>query len=200
MKLNLLSKNNILKYLVIVNFTLIISNIGVYSLPLQQVNGSSGNDANTKSGPPYNGVDMHGFYTRTSQARDTSYDLPDNYFEESFRILSDNGLNHVRFLLFWESFIKNPEEFLKELKTVANMADKYNINILYDNHQFHTSSYLNPQRGTGFPFSLFESDPASYSYASGGGPKYDTAKIWWTDWWNRFVKDVQGNDGWVLLS
>ena len=153
MKLNLLSKNNILKYLVIVNFTLIISNIGVYSLPLQQINGSSGNDANTNSGTPYNGVDMHGFYTRTAQARDTNYDLPDNYFEESFRILSDNGLNHVRFLLFWESFIKNPEEFLNELKIVANAADKYNINILYDNHQFHTSSYLNPQRGTGFPFS-----------------------------------------------
>src|ERR687897_3325122 len=117
MKLNLLSKDNSLRYLFIINFTLIISNIGVYSFPLQQINGSSGNDANTKSDPPYNGVDMHGFYTRTSQARDTSYDLPDNYFEESFRILSDNGLNHVRFLIFWESFVKNPTEFIEELKT-----------------------------------------------------------------------------------
>jgi hypothetical protein len=199
MKLNLLSKDNTLRYLFIINFTLIISNIGVYSFPLQQINGSSGNDANTKSDPPYNGVDMHGFYTRTAQARDTNYDLPDNYFEESFRILSDNGLNHVRFLLFWESFIKNPEEFLKELKTVANTADKYNIKILYDNHQFHTSSYLNPQRGTGFPFSLFETDFAFF-YGSGGGTKYPTAKVWWSNWWDRNVRDADGTDGWTLQT
>ena len=202
MKLNLLSKDNGLRYIFIINFTLIISNIGVYSFPLQQINGSSGSDANTKSDPPYNGVDMHGFYTRTAQARDTNYDLPDNYFEESFRILSDNGLNHVRFLLFWESFIKNPEEFLKELKTVANTADKYNIKILYDNHQFHTSSYLNPQRGNGFPFFLFEGSSTSpaYSYGSGGSAKYESANTWWTSWWNRQVSDANGTDGWTLMS
>jgi len=199
MKLNLPSKDTTFKYLFILNFTLIISNIGVYSLPLQQINASSDNDVNTKSGPPYNGVDMHGFYTRTAQARDTNYDLPDNYFEESFRILSDNGLNHVRFLLFWESFIKNPEEFTKELKTVANAADKYNISILYDNHQFHTSSYLNPQRGTGFPFTLFETDFAFF-YGSGGGTKYPTAKVWWSNWWDRNVRDTDGNDGWTLQT
>jgi hypothetical protein len=142
---------------------------------------------------------MHGFYTRTSQARDTNYDLPDNYFEESFRILSDNGLNHVRFLLFWESFIKNPEEFMNELKIVANAADKYKINILYDNHQFHTSSYLNPQRGTGFPFSLFETDFAFF-YGSGGGTKYPTAKVWWSNWWDRNVRDTDGTDGWTLQT
>ncbi|MGD1837329.1 MAG: hypothetical protein ACPKPY_04640 [Nitrososphaeraceae archaeon] len=143
----------------------------------------------------YNGVNMHGFYTRTSEARDASYDLPTNYFEESFKILSSAGLNHVRFLLFWESYAKNPAEFLDELKAVAHAADKWNINVLYDNHQFHTSSYLNPQRGTGFPFSLFESD-FSFFYGSGGGTKYPTAKTWWTNWWDRNVKNDNGNDGW----
>jgi hypothetical protein len=200
MKLNLLSESNTHKYIVIIIlFTLIISNIGLYSFPLQEINGSSNNDANTKSGPPYNGVDMHGFYTRTAQARDSNYDLPDNYFEESFKILSDNGLNHVRFLIFWESYVKNPEEFMKELKIVANSADKYNINILYDNHQFHTSSYLNPQRGTGYPFSLFETEFAFF-YGSGGGTKYPTAKVWWSNWWDRNVRDKDGNDGWTLQT
>ena len=104
MKLQGGKKIILVKYLVIFFFTLLVSNIVFYSLPLQQIYGD--NDANTKSGPPYNGVDMHGFYTRTSQARDTNYDLPDNYFEESFKILSSNGLNHVRFLIFWESFVK----------------------------------------------------------------------------------------------
>ena len=143
----------------------------------------------------YNGVNMHGFYTRTSEARDTSYDLPADYFEESFKILSSSGLNHVRFLFFWESYYKNPVEFLDELKMVANAADKWNINVLYDNHQFHTSSYLNPQRGTGFPFSLFESD-FSFFYGSGGGTKYPTAETWWSNWWDRNVKNSNGNDGW----
>ena len=199
MKLSLFSTNHILKYLVIFMFILIISNIGIYSLPFKQINGSVSNDDKDKTGPPYNGVNMHGFYTRTAQARDTNYDLPENYFEQSFKILSDSGLNHVRFLVFWESFIKNPEDFLNELKTVATAADKYGINILYDNHQFHTSSYLNPQRGTGFPFSLFETDYAFF-YGSGGGTKYPTAKVWWSDWWDRNIRDKDGTDGWTLQT
>jgi Cellulase (glycosyl hydrolase family 5) len=200
MKLDFISKNNSKKYFIIIIFTLIISNIGVYSLlPSQQTNEISVKDANTNSGPPYNGVDMHGFYTRTAQARDSNYDLPNNYFEESFKILSNNGFNHVRFPIFWESFVKNPEDFINELKIVANAADKYNINVLYDNHQFHTSSYLNPQRGTGFPFSLFESDFAFF-YGSGGGTKYPTAKVWWSNWWDRNVRDQDGNDGWILQT
>ena len=199
MKLSLFSTNHILKYLVIFMFILIISNIGIYSLPFKQINGSVSNDDKDKTGPPYNGVNMHGFYTRTAQARDTNYDLPENYFEQSFKILSDSGLNHVRFLVFWESFIKNPEDFLNELKTVATAADKYGINILYDNHQFHTSSYLNPQRGTGFPFSLFETDYAFF-YGSGGGTKYPTAKVWWSNWWDRNIRDKDGTDGWTLQT
>ena len=147
----------------------------------------------------YLGVDVSGFYTRTAQARDSTYDLPPNYFDESFKILSSSGMNHVRFLIFWEAFVKNPVEFMNELKTVATAADKWGINVIYDNHQFHTSSYLNPQRGTGFPFFLFESN-SSYFYSGGGGTKYPAAKIWWEDWWNRSVKDSNGNDGWTLLA
>jgi aryl-phospho-beta-D-glucosidase BglC (GH1 family) len=114
------ANDNIVKYLVIFFFTLLVSHIVFYTLPLQQIYGA--NNVKTSSGPPYNGVDMHGFYTRTSQARDTNYDLPKNYFEESFKILSSNGLNHVRFLIFWESFVKNPTEFIAELKTVAQIG------------------------------------------------------------------------------
>ena len=199
MKLQRVVKDNTVKYLILFFFTLLVSNTVFYPLPLQQISGGASNNTTTNSGPPYNGVDMHGFYTRTAQARETNYDLPKNYFEESFKILSSNGLNHVRFLIFWESFVKNPTEFIEELKTVANAADKYNIKVLYDNHQFHTSSYLNPQRGTGFPFSLFEADFAFF-YGSGGGTKYPTAKVWWTNWWDRNVRDKDANDGWTLQT
>jgi hypothetical protein len=147
----------------------------------------------------YLGVDMSGFHTRNPQARNPSYDLPANYFEDSFRILSEAGMNHVRFVLFWESYVKDPTSFMNELNAAANAADKWGIKVLYDNHQFHTSSWLNPQRGTGFPSFLFENNPA-YPLGGGGGTQFPAAQSWWTDWWNRSIKDANGNDGWTLFA
>ena len=37
---------------------------------------------------------------------------------------------------------QNPSAFIRELTDVARAGDKWGINILYDNHQFHTSSWL----------------------------------------------------------
>ena len=153
----------------------------------------------TSQDVPYLGVDMSGFYTRNPQAREPSYDLPVNYFEDSFRILSEAGMNHVRFVLYWEAYVKDPASFMSEINAVANAADKWGIKVIYDNHQFHTSSWLNPQRGTGFPSFLFENNPM-YPSGAGGGTRYPAAQLWWTDWWNRSVKDVNGTDGWTLLA
>src|SRR5215217_1190167 len=153
----------------------------------------------TSSDITYLGVDMSGFYTRDPQARDPSYDLPANYFEDSFKILSEAGMNHARFVLFWESYVKDPASFMSELNAVAKAADKWGIKVIYDNHQFHTSSWLNPERGTGFPSFLFENN-LIYSSGSGGSPTYQTAKVWWTDWWNRSTKYANGSDGWTLLA
>jgi hypothetical protein len=154
----------------------------------------------TTGNEPYVGVNMRGVYTAVSETKNNVSvgSLPANYYEDSFRILSEAGMNHVRYTLYWEAYVVNPTSFINELQMVANAADKYGIKVLYDNHQFHTSSYLNPQRGNGFPSSLLESDP-KFSYGSGGSPKYQTAKLWWTDWWNRSIRDVNGTDGWVLL-
>ncbi|HYX56809.1 MAG TPA: cellulase family glycosylhydrolase [Nitrososphaeraceae archaeon] len=153
----------------------------------------------TSQDVPYLGVDMSGFYTRNPQARNPSYDLPVNYFEDSFRLLSEAGMNHVRFILYWEAYVKDPASFMSEINAVANAADKWGIRVIYDNHQFHTSSWLNPQRGTGFPSFLFENNPM-YPSGAGGGTRYPAAQLWWTDWWNRSVKDVNGRDGWTLLA
>jgi Cellulase (glycosyl hydrolase family 5) len=148
---------------------------------------------------PYYGVDMRGVHTAVSQQKNSTLEsLPPNYYEDSFRILHDAGMNHVRYTLYWEAYVVNPTAFMNELQMVANAADKYGINVIYDNHQFHTSSYLNPQRGNGFPASLFQGDP-KFVYGTGGSPKYETANLWWTDWWDRKIKDVNGADGWVLL-
>ena len=74
--------------------------------------------------------------------------------------------------------------------------DKYGIKIVYDDHQFHTSSWLNVDRGTGFPVYLFN-NPSLYPQDSGGTPKSAAAKTWWSNWWNNAIK-VNGTDGWTL--
>lgn len=149
--------------------------------------------------PALIGVNMLGYYTSLPQTRDFKNPFPDNYYDQSFKIIKEGGMNHVRFVYYWESFVKNPIAFINELKFAATLADKYGIKIIYDNHQFHTSSWLNPQRGTGFPSFLFQNNSA-YPYGSGGGPKYPSAAAWWTDWWNRVITDTNGTDGWNLQA
>lgn len=152
---------------------------------------------------PYIGVNVRGIYTSISQQKQDPAAQPSlspaEYYENSFRIISQAGMNHVRYTFYWEGYVVNPTAFMNELATVAHTADKYGIKVLYDHHQFHTSSYLNPQRGNGFPSALFEGDP-KFAFGSGGSAKYQTAKLWWTDWWNRSVSDVNGTDGWSLMS
>jgi len=145
------------------------------------------------------GVNMKGYHTSMPQSRTIGSIMPANYFDDSFRLISEAGMNHVRFVFYWESYERDPTNFMLELQSVAQAADKYNINVIYDNHQFHTSSWFNPQRGTGFPSFLFQDNP-SYPAGNGGGPKYAPAKAWWTDWWNRAVKDTNGTDGWILQA
>ncbi|MDW0135496.1 MAG: cellulase family glycosylhydrolase [Nitrososphaeraceae archaeon] len=145
------------------------------------------------------GVNMLGYYTTLPQSREFKNPFPDNYYDQSFKIIKDGGMNHVRYVYYWESYVKNPVAFINELKFAATLADKYGIKIIYDNHQFHTSSWLNPQRGTGFPNFLFQNN-SEYAYGSGGSPLYPSAAAWWTQWWNREVTDANGTDGWTLQS
>jgi Cellulase (glycosyl hydrolase family 5) len=149
--------------------------------------------------PTYIGVAMKGNYTSHKEIGEDSDDVaPSNYYEESFKLIHDAGMNHVRYLLYWESYEKNPSRFMEELTTVAETADKWGLKVLYDNHQWHTASWLE-SRATGFPSFLFEGN-SELEMDSGGNTNDEGASIWWTDWWNRSVKDTSGNDGWSLLS
>ena len=115
------------------------------------------------------GVNMKGYYTSMPQSRTIGSIMPPNYFDDSFKLISESGMNHVRFVFYWESYVKDPTNFMLELQSVAQAADKHNINVIYDNHQFHTSSWFNPRKGTGFPSLLFQNNP---SYIAG--------QRWWT--------------------
>jgi hypothetical protein len=142
---------------------------------------------------------MKGGVTDQKQVRNDTSLPPANYFDESFKLIKDAGLNHVRFLLYWEAYEKNPQAFMNELEQVANLADKYGIKVIYDNHQWHTSSWLE-KRGTGFPASLFENNSQKYPKDSGGKEGQPVAKLWWSDFWDGSIKDAQGKDAWTSLA
>ncbi len=148
---------------------------------------------------PLAGVVMKGGVTDQKQVRNDTSLPPANYFNDSFKLIKDAGLNHVRFLLYWEAYEKNPQAFMNELEQVANLADKYGIKVIYDNHQWHTSSWLE-KRGTGFPASLFENNSQKYPKDSGGKEGQPVAKLWWSDFWDGSIKDAQGKDAWTSLA
>src|SRR6476659_3226010 len=147
---------------------------------------------------PINGVVMKGAYT---SVKENNYDAPSpptNYINDSFKMISEAGLDHVRFLLYWEAYEKNPELFMKEIESVAKAADQWGVKVIYDNHQWHTSSWLE-RKGTGFPTLLFLNN-SKYTKGGGGNTPDPAAKLFWADWWNRSVKDSQGRDGWTLMA
>lgn len=148
---------------------------------------------------PFVGVAMKGGQVDQKENRENTPLPPATYFDESFRLLKDAGLNHVRFLFYWEAYEKNPQGFMNELEQVANAADKYGIKVIYDNHQWHTSSWLE-KRGTGFPTSLFANNSQQYPMNSGGKEGEPAAKLWWSNFWDGTIKDGQGNDAWTLLA
>jgi cellulase (glycosyl hydrolase family 5) len=188
-KLHLLTKSILNKLLIVSVLTAIFSISPVIS------NAQLGEVDNQE---PINGVAMKGANVSVKQ---NNYDVPSpppNYIDDSFRLISEAGLNHVRFLIYWEAYEMNPEAFMKEIQSVAAAGDKWGVKIIYDNHQWHTSSWLE-RKGTGFPTTVFENN-SKYVKGGGGNTPDPAAKLFWTDWWNRSVKDSQGRDGWILMA
>ena len=139
---------------------------------------------------------MKGIFVNMKQDDNNPDSAPDNYIEDSLKEISEAGLDHARFLFYWEAYERDPEAFMDEIKSVAEAADKYGVKIIYDNHQWHTSSWLE-DRGTGFPWSLFEGE---YSRGGGGNTENNAAQEFWADWWDRSVKGDDGKDGWTLMA
>ena len=148
---------------------------------------------------PINGVVMKGAFVNMKQDNNSlTLPAPPNYIDDSLKMISSAGLNHVRFVFYWEAYERDPEAFMKEIESVANAADKYGLKIIYDNHQWHTSSWFEERAG-GFPWSLFQNN-SKYSKDGGGNTNDKAAQLFWADWWKRSVKDNQGRDGWTLMA
>ena len=144
------------------------------------------------------GVNMKGMYTSLNYERFPNTTIPTDYYDESFKLIKNIGLNHIRYVLYWEAYENNPSLFLQELENVASLADKWGLNMIYDNHQYHISSWLDEKRGTGFPSFLF--DKNLYPRNSGITMSNNSNELWWTNWWDRNLTDQNNNkiDGWIL--
>ncbi len=57
---------------------------------------------------PLNGVVMKGVYVNVKQNNYEEPSAPPNYIDDSFKMISQAGLNHVRFLFYWEAYEKDP--------------------------------------------------------------------------------------------
>jgi len=159
--------------------------------------GSYALTTNVTSGQQINGVVMKGAFVNMKQHDNGSPEAPQDYIDDSLKMISKAGLDHARFLFYWEAYERDPKAFMKEIESVAKAGDKYGVKIIYDNHQWHTSSWLE-DKGTGFPWSLFED--SKYSKGGGGNTPDKAAQSFWKDWWDRSVKDNDGKDGWTQMA
>lgn len=142
------------------------------------------------------GINFNCIWCAKYQNRSSMPIPPDNYIDDSFKIFQEEGINCIRIPIYWESYEYNTKEFLEELDFISNIADKYNILCIYDNHQWECSSYLG--YGIGFPNSLLmpyfnKEDPNKISMES---PTQNDLKKFWNNWWDRNLVTEDGKDCW----
>jgi hypothetical protein len=203
-KTKLDGKNVLLLRSYLTLLTTIVVIIVIFSfLSLSEFKISYSDNNNLTESEKFIGVNMKGMYTSLNYERFPNITITSDYYDESFKLIKNIGMNHVRYVLYWEAYENNPALFLQELENVANLADKWGLKMIYDNHQFHTSSWLDNKRGTGFPSFLF--DKHLYPINSGvttSSNSPTTTVLWWKNWWNRNVtEEVNSNmDGWIVQA
>jgi len=182
--------------------TAIVGIITLLTLISFNGNAVSVTSTNTTKASGLQGINMAGYYTTVGELQDPTYrkPLPFNYYDDSFRIFSEAGLNIVRYLITWESYERNPDLFIGELSKVSKSADKWGLKVIYANDQFHISSWLDPKSGYGFPRTLFSSNENRFPFGGGGSSDTEVARSWWTDWYNNTIADTDGRDGWTLQA
>ena len=126
----------------------------------------------------------------TSHSRNFTGPTDNDRLVSDFHRFKHSGYNVIRIPIAWEAFEKNPIEFRKQLERIADVADETRIMVIYDVHQWGTSSYLFDW-GMGFPRNMM------MGYIEGGG---ETQQIrFWNDFFNNTII-VNGKTSWQLLS
>jgi Cellulase (glycosyl hydrolase family 5) len=136
------------------------------------------------------GINFQGYGSAMYQNRPTSAP-PQDYVEDSFQIFSENNISLVRIPYYWESCEANKSDFYGDLAKISKVADAYDIECIYDSHQWECSSWLG--FGIGIPNSLLSS---VYEKNNTGSPNRSIIKDFWNRWWNRKIITKDNIDGW----
>jgi Cellulase (glycosyl hydrolase family 5) len=136
------------------------------------------------------GINFQGYGSAAYQNRPTCAP-PQDYVEDSFQIFSENNISLIRVPYYWESWDFNKSDFYEDLEKISKAADVYNIECIYDNHQWECSSWLGC--GIGMPNSLLSK---IYEKNSTRNPDRRIIKDFWNRWWNRKIITEDNMDGW----
>src|SRR5919108_6420285 len=90
-------------------FQLLIRSMLMKKKEIKSINISSSRN-NSDKNVPFTGVNVRGFYTSIQYDTDRyphAPPFPAEYYENIFRLISQAGMNHVRFIFYWEAYEKN---------------------------------------------------------------------------------------------
>jgi aryl-phospho-beta-D-glucosidase BglC (GH1 family) len=106
--------------------------------------------------------------------------------------MHDHGFKLVRVPFFWEAYLNDKEGVLAEMQAIASAADRVDLHVFFDSHQYKTSSYFygNPSAG-GFPSILMS------QYVKNGGASAE--KAFWSDYYRNSIT-VKGIKSWQLQA
>src|SRR5215208_7112948 len=54
------------------------------------------------------GVNMKGMYTSLNYERFPNITITSDYYDDSFKLIKNIGMNHIRYVLYWEAYENNP--------------------------------------------------------------------------------------------
>ena len=118
-----------------------------------------------------------------------------SYVSEHLGYMKMHGINFVRIPYYWEAYVNNPTEFMKELEHIAKAANSRGMCLVFSNFHYYTSSYWNldvhgKSSGRGFPSFVVDDFPKrNNDYEDTAGP-----------FWNAFLSNniwVKGQKVWA---
>jgi hypothetical protein len=112
------------------------------------------------------------------------------YVEDSMKIFRQAGVSTIRVPFYWESYERNRQEFQNDLFRILEQASINNLQVVLDNHQWETGSWLG--WGLGFPNSVL----SAYYPKGSRQPGYSHARDFWFRFWDRTARDSEGRDVW----
>ena len=64
---------------------------------------------------------MKGLYTSISHGKRSSTFFPDNYYNDSFKLITSAGMNHIRYIIYWQAYENDPISFMDDFNQLPHL-------------------------------------------------------------------------------